>query len=169
MCDSKLDHHCGGQLRGAAPVRVSDRYPDSVSLRSATRFPPGLRRMRGCSILRTGFWPAKWTQELGRLIETARGPMWEKEVRWSEVAAANGRVPHPAMQWASITGDWRCYNNDSQPGVWDEMPIEGSLPRRSARAARRLPTRVHNDGRSLLVRGLGRIQHPAIRGLGEIP
>lgn len=63
-------------------------------------------------------------------VETGRGPMWEREVRWSEVAAANGRVAHAVMEWVSITGDWRYYNNDTQPGLWDQMPTEGSFPRR---------------------------------------
>jgi hypothetical protein len=54
-----------------------------------------------------------------------------REARWSEVAAANGRVTHPAMEWASITGAFRYLNsNDSQPGIWDQRPAIGTLPQR---------------------------------------
>lgn len=52
-----------------------------------------------------------------------------REVRWEEVAAANGRHAHPAMQWGSITGSWRL---EMQSGVWDGEPDMGSLPRRQA-------------------------------------
>jgi hypothetical protein len=64
-----------------------------------------------------------------RVTETADSRTWEREVRWSQVAAANGRLAHSAMQWPSITGDWRYYSRDAQPGLWDLTPTEGSLPR----------------------------------------
>lgn len=55
--------------------------------------------------------------------------VWRREVRWSEVAEANGRVAHPAMEWASITGAYRYLrSNSQQPGIWDRGPSEGSLP-----------------------------------------
>ena len=44
------------------------------------------------------------------------------------MAAANGRVAHPAMDWVTITGSERYLHGDYQPGLWDEEPIEGSLP-----------------------------------------
>jgi hypothetical protein len=72
--------------------------------------------------------PAAWVVAGVRDFEHDVGS--QKEVRWSEVAAANGRVAHPAMEWVSITGDLRYYNHDRQPGLWDEMPTEGSLPHR---------------------------------------
>ena len=50
-------------------------------------------------------------------------------VGWREVAAANGRVAHRAMQWPSLVGSRRRVHGDTQPGVWDEEPAEGSLPR----------------------------------------
>lgn len=50
------------------------------------------------------------------------------EVPWAEVAAANGRAAHPAMDWVTITGSERYLHGDRQPGVWDEEPSEGSLP-----------------------------------------
>jgi hypothetical protein len=50
------------------------------------------------------------------------------EVSWAEVAAHNGTVPHPLMQWPSITGGWDYLSSDSQPPVWDDAPSEGHLP-----------------------------------------
>ena len=40
------------------------------------------------------------------------------EVRWAEIAAANGRRAHPLMQWGSITGGWEYFDGANQPGVW---------------------------------------------------
>lgn len=56
------------------------------------------------------------------------GPGGEEEVRWTAVAAANGRVAHPSMEWASITGSWGYQHGETQPGLWDRPPPEGSLP-----------------------------------------
>ena len=52
----------------------------------------------------------------------------DDEVTWAEVAAANGTVPHPLMQWPAITGGWEYLVDDSQPPVWDGPPAEGHLP-----------------------------------------
>jgi hypothetical protein len=46
------------------------------------------------------------------------------EVPWAEVAAHNGTVAHPLMQWVSLTRG----PADSQPPVWDDGPSEGHLP-----------------------------------------
>lgn len=54
----------------------------------------------------------------------------DSEVRWSTVAVANNRQPHPAMEWVSITGSWRFLHGDHQPGIWDDEPMTGSLPLR---------------------------------------
>jgi len=53
---------------------------------------------------------------------------WNMEVRWADVAAANGRSAYPAMDWVTITGSERFLHRDHQPGIWDEEPCEGSLP-----------------------------------------
>jgi hypothetical protein len=53
-------------------------------------------------------------------------------VRWAVVAAANGRVAHPAMEWVGVTGDWRYLHKDTQAPLWDWWPDEGSLPPREA-------------------------------------
>jgi hypothetical protein len=49
-------------------------------------------------------------------------------VRWQEVATANGRVAHPAMQWPSIVKTHGFADGGSQPGLWDQEPDEGCLP-----------------------------------------
>jgi hypothetical protein len=54
------------------------------------------------------------------------------DVAWSQVAAANGRIAHAAMEWIAITGDWKFERNASQPGIWDNAPSIGSLPTRVA-------------------------------------
>jgi hypothetical protein len=46
------------------------------------------------------------------------------EVPWAEVAAHNGTVAHPLMQWVALTRG----PVDSQPPVWDDGPSEGHLP-----------------------------------------
>ncbi len=51
-------------------------------------------------------------------------------VSWHQVACANRRVAHPAMQWCSLVGSCSLTGGgQSQPGVWDLEPAEGSLPR----------------------------------------
>jgi hypothetical protein len=68
--------------------------------------------------------------EVTPVIYQGKDTWWRREVRWSEVAAANGRVAHPAMEWISVTGSWRYEHGDTQPGLWDQEPTEGSLPER---------------------------------------
>jgi hypothetical protein len=46
------------------------------------------------------------------------------EVPWVEVAAHNGTVAHPLVQWDELTHG----RVDSQPPVWDDGPSEGHLP-----------------------------------------
>ena len=59
-------------------------------------------------------------------------PAWrwepDRRVPWRDVAQANGRVPHGAMQWPAITGSLRYIHGAHQPGIWDHEPEEGSLP-----------------------------------------
>jgi hypothetical protein len=54
-----------------------------------------------------------------------------KPVSWREVAAANGRVAHRAMQWCGLVGCCSLSGDDCrpQPGVWDVEPAVGQLPR----------------------------------------
>jgi len=54
------------------------------------------------------------------------------DVTWSDVAVANGRIAHAAMEWVAITGDWKFEQHATQPGVWDQPPSTGSLPPRTA-------------------------------------
>ncbi len=64
------------------------------------------------------------------------------DVRWAEVAAANGTVSHPAMAWGSITGSMDYYEDDDQSPLWDQAPARGHLP---VTVAHRLiePLRAH--------------------------
>ena len=50
------------------------------------------------------------------------------EVPWAEVAAHNGTVAHPLMQWPAITGSWDHVSLTSQPPLWDDAPSVGHLP-----------------------------------------
>ena len=52
----------------------------------------------------------------------------EVPVPWRDVAAHNGRVAHRAMQWPHITGSYRTVHGETQPGLWDREPEEGTLP-----------------------------------------
>jgi hypothetical protein len=76
-----------------------------------------------CSIVPRGF------QAYARVFHPAYRLHGDKgEVRWAEVARANGRQAHPAMEWASITGEWRYVEGENQVGLWDQAPSQGSLP-----------------------------------------
>lgn len=55
------------------------------------------------------------------------------EVTWAEVAQANGRAAHAAMEWTAITGSYEFDWHGMQPGIWDRVPQRGSLPLRLAR------------------------------------
>jgi hypothetical protein len=52
----------------------------------------------------------------------------DEDVTWAEIAAFNGRIAHPAMEWAFITGSWEFRGGDDQPGVWNDAPAQGHLP-----------------------------------------
>jgi hypothetical protein len=67
-----------------------------------------------------------------RVFHPAYLTLEQREIRWAEVAAANGRRAHPAMEWIAITGSWRFLHHDTQPGIWDQEPSEGSLPLRQS-------------------------------------
>ncbi len=56
--------------------------------------------------------------------------VYHREVRWADVATANGRVAHSSMEWAAITGDWEYRYGGEQPGIWNVGPQRGSLPLR---------------------------------------
>jgi hypothetical protein len=54
---------------------------------------------------------------------------WRQDVRWATVAARHGR-PRPAgAQWPGVAG---VAHGGACPGLWDEAPDPGSLPRRQA-------------------------------------
>ncbi|MDE3069283.1 MAG: hypothetical protein KGJ43_00965, partial [Acidobacteriota bacterium] len=59
----------------------------------------------------------------------------EVDVRWAEVAAANGRVMHPAAEWGSLVGSWHLGYRNYPTELFSSEPETGQLP---AAVARRL-------------------------------
>ncbi|HEX4008729.1 MAG TPA: hypothetical protein VHX62_01900 [Solirubrobacteraceae bacterium] len=54
---------------------------------------------------------------------------WRQDVRWATVAARHGR-PRPAgARWPGVAG---AADGGGRPGLWDQAPDPGSLPRRQA-------------------------------------
>ncbi len=72
------------------------------------------------------FHPAE-LHEGGRLGDPA--PAGGGEVRWSEVAIANGRTMHGAAEWGQLTGSWQL---EGQECLWNREPEEGQTPERLA-------------------------------------
>jgi hypothetical protein len=62
-----------------------------------------------------------------RVFHPAR--LGDREVRWAEVAEANGRTMHGAAEWGQLTGSWKL---DQQGGLWDSDPFNGHTPERQA-------------------------------------
>jgi len=56
----------------------------------------------------------------------------ERAVSWRDIAAANGRIAHPEMQFGHISGVWR--RPSPQPQLWTDEPLQGSLPATLGRA-----------------------------------
>jgi hypothetical protein len=54
-------------------------------------------------------------------------------MRWREAAHANGKVAHPAMEWAAISGRYEYSWDGMQPRLWERVPEYGSLPLRLTR------------------------------------
>jgi hypothetical protein len=70
------------------------------------------------------------------------------DVPWAEVAAANGTVAHPLMEWTSITGSTDFLGEDNQTPLWDDAPAMGHLPEHLAErlvAVLRRHTRTPQD------------------------
>jgi hypothetical protein len=53
------------------------------------------------------------------------------DVSWSEIAAANGRTVRAEMQWPNISSVWED-SEQQAPGLWDQEPDVGTLPRTHA-------------------------------------
>ncbi|MGY2064791.1 hypothetical protein [Blastococcus sp. SYSU DS0619] len=91
------------------------------------------------------------------------------EIPWSAVAALNGTVAHPLMQWPAVTGGWEYLQEDSQPPTWDGAPAEGHLPTTvAARMAAVLARHTTSPGDCLLGRWTGS-DADAVRGLPTLP
>ena len=63
----------------------------------------------------------------GRVFHPAE--LDDREVRWSEVAIANGRTMHGAAEWGQLTGSW---DLEGQDCLWDREPEKGELPEHTA-------------------------------------
>jgi hypothetical protein len=50
-----------------------------------------------------------------------------QQVRWAEIAAANGTLAHPGMQLCALTGSAR-FEQEPQASLYDRVPDEGTLP-----------------------------------------
>jgi hypothetical protein len=124
--------------------------------------------------------PFSQTSRTGRLVRAgAHGVAW-CEVSWSEVARANGKVAHPAMEWTAITGSYEYSWDGMQYGLWDEVPQRGSLPLRLTRrlgdalaSFTRTPERCwcamwEGDGDMVGLRSDERLPRLAMRGRGMI-
>jgi len=53
-------------------------------------------------------------------------------IRWDEIARTAGRVPHPDMQWANISGNPTMADLGTA-AQWNDEPAIGTLPREYAR------------------------------------
>jgi len=69
--------------------------------------------------------PADFTGYARVLHPAHRGPE-QCPVRWADVAAANGRVAHPEMQWANIADT--SSHISPRPDIWTDQPCWGELP-----------------------------------------
>ena len=105
--------------------RVDGLVPD-VFERYARVFHPAMREaderdlpLRAPGVSRTGV----------PVLTRADDVPW-REVTWGEVAEANGKTAHAAMEWTSITGRYEYGWNGMQPGLWEEVPVHGTLPTR---------------------------------------
>lgn len=54
------------------------------------------------------------------------------DVRWADVAAANGTTAHPQMTWGAITGSLDFYEEADQSPLWEGAPARGHLPEQVA-------------------------------------
>ncbi len=117
-------------------VRIGDyeSVPDAVAARWVVE---GLRGFAESvlSLVPVGF------EAYGRLLHPAWRSDLRRRVSWQEVARANGRISHRAMQWGSITGSRRYLDVAHQPGIWDHAPETGTLPEELAPVLAALLTR----------------------------
>ncbi len=132
LFDRPSETRCRDGLRGylgqdGCVVKVGD-YESAPDASAASWAVDGLRGFAESvlSIVPAGF------EDYCRIFRPAWKGEPEMPVLWRDVAEANGRVAHRAMQWPSITGSYRFVHGASQPGVWDREPEEGSLPQELA-------------------------------------
>ncbi|MFC7307891.1 hypothetical protein ACFQVC_27150 [Streptomyces monticola] len=134
---------CQGVSRDPAPKRYGRLRVESADLGPArwlTERAPGQGDFGTVAGVSAPGFPA-----YARVLHPAS--LDERPVRWSTVAAADGRRMTPGTTWHELIGTDRNYHNLSEygrPGVWDEHPAEGPTPPEVARAL--LPVLVrHTD------------------------
>jgi hypothetical protein len=105
-------------------ARIGD-YQSAPDAAAASWVIEGLRGFAESvlSVVPAGF------EAYARIFHPAGNGDPEAPVRWRDIAQANGRTAHRMMQWPSITGSFRFYHGDDQPGLWDREPEEGALPK----------------------------------------
>jgi hypothetical protein len=72
--------------------------------------------------------PAGFSEYLRIFHPAYRTGGLHRAVTWAEIARANGTYMHAGVQLGSITGSER-YEREGQPGVFDQPPETGNLPR----------------------------------------
>ena len=85
------------------------------------------------SVVPTGF------AAYARILHPAVGDPYPTEVRWSEVAAWNGRVIHPEVQFHAIAA--ATPGGKLGPSPWKQEPLNGTLSSRQVEALVRLLAR----------------------------
>jgi hypothetical protein len=109
-----------GTTHGSTQVRslVPDSFEDYARI-----FHPAARQADECDVpVRALCEPANGVPFYAKAYDG----LW-REVRWREIAEANGKIAHPAIQWPSITA---CHDAalGTQPGLWERVPQRDSLP-----------------------------------------
>jgi len=66
----------------------------------------------------------------GETRDPGHAPAEGREVRWADVAAANGTKMHGAAEWGQLTGSWAL---EEQADLWDRTPETRQLPEGPAR------------------------------------
>src|ERR1019366_4600491 len=109
---ARRDCRCSGRASDVSRIGGYETAPDATA---ADWIALGLRGFAESvlSLVPAGF------EAYARIFHPAARAEAPTRVRWQEVATANGRVAHPAMQWPSIVKTHGFADGGSQPGLWD--------------------------------------------------
>ena len=113
------------QARAAPPVIVLAVYEAAVDRHAPDWIVGGLR---GFAESVVSLVPAGFSEYLRIFHPAYRTGGLYRAVTWAEIARANGTYMHAGVQLGSITGSER-YEREGQPGVFDQPPETGNLPR----------------------------------------